>query len=199
VEPYVAEREELEGLAVAQYARMKADNSDQALLRIVIANGGYEMRYADEATDMIAGLLADDPSVVAVIGLVESRAATARALHKLNRLGLLAVAPTLSADGFSEHSRLYLQMAPPNQLQAKLITAYANQVLRANSVHVYYTTGSGNPVDTLPNDLYVNTLLKDLHATLGPLMQREEPYYGQSALPGECASGHLRTTGPGHR
>jgi hypothetical protein len=87
-EAYAAEREELEGLAVAQYdgIREPVSSSEVPLLNIAIANGGFQMEYASEAVDMIAGLAAEDHKVVGVIGLDESRSSTARALRKLNEI-----------------------------------------------------------------------------------------------------------------
>jgi len=158
---YVSEREELEGMAVAQYARMKASASTdgQALLRIVVANGGKQMRHAGTTVELLAGLARRDPTVVGVVGLVESRTTTAEALRRLNEIGLPAIAPTLSADGLHRNSRLYLQMVAPNADQAKLVADYADSVLGVPDAHVYYTTGDGS---ALADDLYVNTLVTGL-------------------------------------
>ncbi|MFY1650375.1 hypothetical protein ACN27J_05705 [Solwaraspora sp. WMMB762] len=163
---YVSEREELEGMAVAQYARMKASASTdgQALLRIVVANGGKQMRHAERTVELLAGLARRDPTVVGVVGLVESRTTTARALRRLNEVGLPAVAPTLSADGLHRNSRLYLQMVPPNADQAELVSAYAARELGLSEAHIYYTTGDNSP---LADDLYVNTLVTGLTDRLG--------------------------------
>ncbi len=166
-ESYVSEREELEGMAVAQYAGMKASASTdgEPLLRIVVANGGKQMRHATEAVDMIAGLARDDPTVMGVVGLVESRSTTARALGRLGEIGLPAIAPTLSADGMYRSSRLYLQMVPPNADQAALVAGYATGELGVADAHVYYTTGDNS---TLDDDLYVKTLVADLATRFGP-------------------------------
>ncbi|MFY1631693.1 hypothetical protein ACN27F_00190 [Solwaraspora sp. WMMB335] len=163
---YVSEREELEGMAVAQYARMEAAASTdgQALLRIVVANGGKQMQYAEATVDLLADLARRDPTVVGVVGLVESRTTTAQALRRLNEIGLPAIAPTLSADGLHRNSRLYLQMVAPNADQAKLVSSYATDVLGVDEAHVYYTTGDDSP---LADDLYVNTLVSGLTDRLG--------------------------------
>jgi hypothetical protein len=159
-EAYAAEREELEGLAVAQYDGLQEPGSAYAkpLLRVVIANGGYQMGEAGPATAMVAALARRDPTVVGVIGLVESRTDTAKALTVLNRAGLLALAPTLSADGLYQNSRLYLQ-APPNRDQARMVADYARRVLKVSDVHIYSSVGDNA---TLDSDLYVKTLLDDL-------------------------------------
>lgn len=164
-EAYVAEREELEGLAVAQYERMKRPGSenDSALLNIVIANAGYQMRYADQAVEMIAELAREDPTIVAVVGLVESRASTAKALRELNRAGLPVIASNMSADKLSENSRIYLQIPPPNLDQATMLAEYARQELKVSEARVYWTVGDEpNPEE----DLYVSTLVAALNNVL---------------------------------
>jgi hypothetical protein len=189
-EAYAAEREELEGLAVAQYNGMQdsASSFGSALLRIVVANGGFQMRYADAAVDMIAELAREDPTVVAVVGLVESRQNTAEALRKLNRAGLPLIAPTLSADRLFEHSKLYLQLAPPNQLQATMLADYAETVLGVASTRIYYTVGEESSLD---EDLYVQTLLEDLRAELGDRLEYAEPFGVGTSLDRECGYGGM--------
>lgn len=163
-EAYSAEREELEGLAVAQREGIDESGTySEPLLNIVIANAGHEMEHAETAVEMIEGLFAEDPRVVAVVGLVESRKTTARALEELNKIGLPAIATTLSADTLKGYSRLYLQLSASNSKQAEMIAKYAKQVLRVSEAQVYWTTG-GEP--DLENDLYVKTLVDYLDSEL---------------------------------
>ncbi|MCC3654957.1 MULTISPECIES: hypothetical protein [Streptomyces] len=188
-EAYAAEREELEGLAVAQYEGvLEAPSTYSApLVRVVVANAGFQMRYADAAVSMIADLAREesDAPVAGVIGLVESRRSTAEALKRLNRAGLPAIAPTLSGDGMDRHSKLYLQMAAPNRDQAEMIAAYARGVLRVRGVRVYYTHGERS---SLKEDYYVSTLLDDLRAGLGgELLDGEPSFFGSGDdLSREC-------------
>ncbi|MEU7772806.1 hypothetical protein AB0C44_15935 [Micromonospora taraxaci] len=184
-ESYVSEREELEGMATAQYALLKesAGADGAALLRIVVANGGRQMIYADRAVSMLAELASDDPTVVGVVGLVESRTSTARALRELNKVGLPVLAPTLSADRMDANSRLYLQISAPNTDQVEMVDAYAQQVLKVNEAHVYYTTLEGS---TLTEDLYVGTLVDGLRQRFGPRMTRLEEWSTGERLTDEC-------------
>ena len=170
-ESYVSEREELEGMATAQYALLKesAGADGAALLRIVVANGGRQMIYADRAVSMLAELASDDPTVVGVVGLVESRTSTARALRELNKVGLPVLAPTLSADRMDANSRLYLQISAPNTDQVEMVDAYAQQVLKVDEAHVYYTTLEGS---SLTEDLYVGTLVDGLRQRFGARITR---------------------------
>jgi ABC-type branched-subunit amino acid transport system substrate-binding protein/heat shock protein HspQ len=181
---YVSEREELEGMAVAQYARMKASASTdgQALLRIVIANGGQQMRHAEATVELLAELAERDPTVVGVVGLVESRTTTARALRRLNEIGLPAIAPTLSADGLYRNSRLYLQMVAPNADQAALVAGYAADVLGVADAHVHYTTGDET---RLEDDLYVRTLVEGVTQRFGERATVSQFRFGDS-LAHEC-------------
>ncbi|MEU8008164.1 hypothetical protein [Micromonospora parva] len=184
-ESYVSEREELEGMATAQYALLKesAGADGAALLRIVVANAGRQMVYADRAVAMLAGLARDDPTVLGVVGLVESRTSTARALRELNQAGLPALAPTLSADRMDANSRLYLQISAPNTDQVKLVDAYATQVLKVNDAHVYYTTLEGS---SLTEDLYVGTLVDGLRQRFGPRITRLDEWHTGQRLTDEC-------------
>ena len=164
-EAYAAEREELEGLAVAQYGgiRESASSSEVPLLNIVIANGGFQLEHASRAVDMIADLAAEDPKVVGVVGMGESRTSTAEALRKLNAIGLPLLAPVATADYFGRNSRLYLQLSAANREQARLIGEYSKQVLKVSDARLYWTVGKESDFD---QDLYVKTLVNDLEEIL---------------------------------
>ncbi|GHJ06688.1 hypothetical protein TPA0907_10550 [Micromonospora humidisoli] len=184
-ESYVSEREELEGLATAQYALLKesAAADGAALLHVVVANGGRQMRHAGPAVAMLERLAHDDPTVLGVVGLVESRTSTAAALRELNRVGLPVLAPTLSADRMDVNSSLYLQVSAPNRDQAAMIETYARQVLRVTEAHVYYTTGEAS---SLAEDLYVGTLVDGLRQRFGSRLTRLDEWSTGRRLTAEC-------------
>jgi len=184
-ESYVSEREELEGMATAQYALLQesAGADGAALLRIVVANGGRQMRHAGPAVAMLAELARKDPTVLGVVGLVDSRTSTALALRELNRIGLPALAPTLSADDMDANSDLYLQMSAPNRDQVVLMAEYARQVLRVDEARVYYTTGENS---SLTEDLYVSTLVDGLRRRFGDRLDRVDEWRTGQRLTDEC-------------
>ncbi|PWR16984.1 hypothetical protein DKT69_02675 [Micromonospora sicca] len=184
-ESYVSEREELEGMATAQYALLKesAGADGAALLHIVVANAGRQMRHAGRAVTMLEELAGDDPTLLGVVGLVESRTTTAAALRELNRVGLPVLAPNLSADRMDENSSLYLQISAPNRDQARLIETYARQVLRVGEAHVYYTTGEDS---SLAEDLYVSTLVDGLRERFGGRLTRLDEWRTGRRLTVEC-------------
>nr|WP_258544979.1 hypothetical protein [Micromonospora provocatoris] len=184
-ESYVSEREELEGMATAQYALLQesAAADDAALLHIVVANAGRQMRHAGDAVRMLEGLARDDPTVLGVVGLVDSRTSTAAALRELNRVGLPVLAPTLSADRMDANSSLYLAMSAPNRDQARMVEAYARQVLRVGEAHVYWTTGDRS---SLTDDLYVATLVDGLRERFGDRITRLDEWRSGRRLTQEC-------------
>ncbi|KKK04469.1 hypothetical protein [Micromonospora sp. HK10] len=184
-ESYVSEREELEGMATAQYALLKesAAADGAALLHIVVANAGRQMRHAGEAVRMLEGLARDDPTLLGVVGMVDSRTSTAAALRELNRVGLPVLAPTLSADRMDTNSSLYLQISAPNRDQARMLEAYARQVLRVTEAHVYWTTGERS---SLAEDLYVSTLVDGLRERFGARLTRLEEWRTGRRLVQEC-------------
>jgi hypothetical protein len=177
-ESYVSEREELEGMATAQYALLKESaGADGA------ANAGRQMIYADRAVAMLAELAHDDPTVLGVVGLVESRTSTARALRALNQVGLPVLAPTLSADRMDANSRLYLQISAPHVDQVTMVDAYAREVLKVEQAHVFYTTLEGS---SLTEDLYVGTLVDGLRQRFGTRIKRLDEWRTGQRLTDEC-------------
>jgi len=127
----------------------------------MVANGGDEMRSAERVAGMLNSLRQDDRSVIGVVGMVDSRASTKNALAELDRTGLVAVAPTLSADGIGDVSNRYLQLSPPNRDQAKLVYQYVTQVLDRNRIYNVLTFGSRGRA-AADDDLYVQTLADGL-------------------------------------
>ncbi|WDZ84295.1 hypothetical protein [Micromonospora cathayae] len=183
-ESYVSEREELEGMATAQYALLQATAGvDGApLLRVVVANGGAQMAHADLAVRMLAELAHDDRTVLGVVGLVDSRTNTAEAIGELNRVGLPVIAPTLSGDGIGSRSRLYIQVSAPNTEQVRLFEEYA-RYRRLTDVHVYYTTGEGSSLD---EDVYVSTLVRGLEKSFGDRLRTPAKWTTGTAMGTEC-------------
>jgi hypothetical protein len=141
------------------------------------------MRHAGPAVAMLAELARKDPTVLGVVGLVDSRTSTALALRELNRIGLPALAPTLSADDMDANSDLYLQMSAPNRDQVVLIAEYARQVLRVDEARVYYTTGENS---SLTEDLYVSTLVDGLRRRFGDRLDRVDEWRTGQRLTDEC-------------
>ncbi|WP_250279774.1 TIR domain-containing protein [Frankia sp. Cppng1_Ct_nod] len=158
--------DELEGILLQQIRQngaLAADGSclpaasmTAPILRVIIANGGKNMRQVETVASRITALARQDPSVVAVIGMDRSTDQTARAIAQFGNAGLPVVASTLSGDGLERQSPLYFQMVPSNAREAQLIAAYAEHEKKTR-VSVYYprsAAGSG--------DLYVRTLVADL-------------------------------------
>ncbi|RBO88339.1 ABC transporter substrate-binding protein [Nocardia puris] len=165
-----AQVEELAGIAVQQRRALAASDESEPLLRIVIANGGSDMRHATFVVDrQLQGLLRDDPTILGVIGMDRSNAETRRAIGRLGELGVPVVATTLSADGLERSSPLYFQAAPSNRTQARLIADYVRGARypegapragqpRYTQVAIYQPEA--------PDDIYVNTLVDDLREEL---------------------------------
>ncbi|MEV6274908.1 hypothetical protein [Nocardia sp. NPDC051832] len=165
-----AQMQELAGLAVRQRRAILAPDESEPLLRVIIANGGSEMRHASWVVDtMLADLLRSDPGVLGVVGMDRSTAETARAIGKLGDLGVPVVATTLSADGLETNSPMYFQVVPSNRTQARLVADYVEGSRypdgtpkagqrRYNRVQIYHPKAT--------DDIYVTTLVDDLNAEL---------------------------------
>lgn len=140
-----AERESLEGVAVAQWRQLnKNPNSDtDPIVRILIANAGKSMKQGVLVAQQLKALAVRDPSLVGVVGLDMSSQPTMDTITALTNAGLPMVAATLSADSLAQSHQMYFQVAPQNLRQAAVAAAFAKQHVNehpylANSVRVYY-------------------------------------------------------------
>lgn len=120
-----------------------------------MANGGNEMRAADEVTRrMLLPLLAEDPSVLGVVGLDRTVKETERAIGDLGEHGIPVVGTTLTGSGLLQITPMYFQLVPGNGHQAELIDGYAAAV-DATRVTVYHPGLDGR-------DTYVRTLVEEM-------------------------------------
>ncbi|MFF1817165.1 hypothetical protein ACFVWG_07700 [Kribbella sp. NPDC058245] len=127
---FTAEREQLAGLAVAQAVQLgKPAQRYEPILRVLIANAGPRYRHADRVAAQLGALAQKDPSVVAVVGMVESRQSTQDMIRKLAAVGLPTVAATLTADQMVDVSRMYLQISPQNRREAAVVAAHVRNQL----------------------------------------------------------------------
>jgi hypothetical protein len=163
-----AEREQLAGMAVAQAVQLdKPHQSYEPLVRVLIANVGTGMLYGRLVAQQLGAMAAADPSIVGVIGLSESRAATAATIEALAAVGLPTVSATLSADSLVDVSRLYFQIAPQNRRQAEVAAAYAGELLATGQMPSGRPLSRGARVylsDDL-EDIYSQNLAADLEAS----------------------------------
>lgn len=186
-ETFAAEREELQGIAAAQYrANNEArDSRSNPFVRILVANAGQEMEHAHEVVSMLARLKEKDRSVLGVIGLVESRTGTKEAIGDLGRARLPAIAPTLSADKIADASSFYLQISAPNVDEAALVFSHTTEVAKKQKLFNFYTYGAKG-LEAKDSDLYVNTLRADLQESFGA--NYEESFWTEDVALGRvCA------------
>ncbi|WBQ06855.1 ABC transporter substrate-binding protein [Kribbella sp. CA-293567] len=125
-----AEREQLAGMAVAQAVQLnKAAQAYEPLLRVLIANAGPQLRQGERVANQLGRMAAADPSIVAVVGMVQSRESTATTIRALAAVGLPTVAATLTADTMVQVSKLYFQISPQNAREAKVAARHVSQLL----------------------------------------------------------------------
>ncbi|MEM8503667.1 MAG: ABC transporter substrate-binding protein [Cyanobacteria bacterium P01_D01_bin.1] len=127
-------REMLRGVADAQ-ARFEEDSSRDRLIEIVIANDGNDPQMAAS----IARKLAEDPSVLGVIGH-NSSSATEPALPIYERAGLAVISPTSTSTSLS--SDTFFRTVPSDAGTGEKLAAYATNQLNADNVVAFYASGS---------------------------------------------------------
>ncbi|WP_206443161.1 hypothetical protein, partial [Candidatus Protofrankia californiensis] len=168
---------ELEGLLTWQRALNQVQGASGACagtsknpsgvaLRIIIANGGNTMRYADQvARDHLVPLASDsEENVLGVIGMDRSTQRTGQAVTTLGNAGVPVVATTLSGDGMQIFSPFYFQLVPDNRRQALLVANYAVKNAKKN-IYIYYPRSPTDPAGQgwpAVDDFYVSTLVHDV-------------------------------------
>jgi hypothetical protein len=150
--------EDIEGILLRQQEQNTKSRS-QPLLRVIIANGGEEMKKADHVThEFLAPLVAEDDSIMGIVGFDRTVVETERAIKELGTLGVPTIGTPLTGTGLVDRSELYFQVVPTNGKQAELVARYANAV-NANSVLLYHP-----PLG--PRDTYIRTLDQELERHL---------------------------------
>ncbi|MGH3623458.1 MAG: hypothetical protein ACRDQ5_16950, partial [Sciscionella sp.] len=144
-----AERESLEGVAVAQARQLAKPGVNDPIVRILIANAGAGMHEGRLVARQL-GRMADpqdsmyDPSLVGVVGLNLSSQPTFNTITELTNAGLPVVASTLSADHLGDGHPMYFQVSPQNRREAAVAAAFVDYQLQNHSaqdksVRVYYS------------------------------------------------------------
>lgn len=146
--------EQLIGLLLEQARANVRNDRHDPLLRVIIANGGYEMRQARRVTDeLLAPLFEADASIMGVVGMGRTTDPVESAIGALGDLGIPVVATTLTGEGLAERSPLYFQLVPGNQAQAELVATYVAQ--------------QGKPIDIYrPGNTEGDGYLRSLHHEL---------------------------------
>lgn len=135
-----AERESLEGFAVAQLRQIQAPTDSDPIVRILVANAGRGMSQGPRVAGMLRTMAEQDHSIVGVVGLDMSSKATQDTIVALTNAGIPMAAATLSADVLADQNPMYFQVAPQNRREAEVVAAFADQLAGApRSVRVYYS------------------------------------------------------------
>lgn len=137
-EQVAAGRATLQGIYLAQRDYNRAGYVP--MLRVLVANAGASSQYAVEVAHQIVTAAERDSTIVAVLGLGQSRATTPRAVDILGSAGLPMVASFASDDRLRERSDHFYRVAAPNRRQAEVAALYAKRRLGLTSAIVISDT-----------------------------------------------------------
>jgi hypothetical protein len=147
-------REALQGVASAQRRQLDKQGETDPVLRVLPASAGSGMAFGPVVVDLLEQMMREDPTIVGVTGLDQSRQATITTIHELTRIGLPMVATTLSADVLDDQSPLYYQAGAQNRREAAVAAAYgrylAGQGKVQRAVRIIY---SADPTDEYSKNL----------------------------------------------
>jgi hypothetical protein len=147
-----AEREALEGVAVAQRRQLNKSGNSDPIVRVLIANGGQNMLQGATVARQLGSLAAQDPGrLVGVVGLDNSSKQTIDAIDALADAGLPVVSAPLSEDHLTTDHPLYFQVAPKNSTEVAVASAFASRLVGAavpRSVQIYYSDDASDTYST---------------------------------------------------
>ncbi|HKV02572.1 MAG TPA: ABC transporter substrate-binding protein, partial [Ktedonobacteraceae bacterium] len=141
-------RDDLQGAYVAQKEfndGAKLPNSVE--VRLLIANAGSKQDYTNAVAQQIVQLAKVDKTFVGVMGWPFSGYAN-NAINVLRDAHIPMVSQTASSDALTGISPYFFRVAPPNKDQAIAGAKYAEQVLHARNVALFYD----------PSNLYTQSL-----------------------------------------
>ncbi len=145
-------RADLQGAYIAQIEHNKLWFNP--LLRILIANTGGNSQYAEQVASQVVDAAHHDPTIVAVLGPTQSRAATFKAVRILTDAHIPVISGTATGDEFTDFSPYFLRVAPPNKAQVNVAVAYAEQQWHSKRAVIFED----------PNDYYSENLSEDFRA-----------------------------------
>jgi len=119
--------EQLTGLLLLQAEMNRRSDHSTPLLRVVLANAGFEMRHARSLVDLLAPLLAEDPTILGAVGMSRTVEPVEQAITALGDLGVPVIATTLTGVGLTDRSPLYFQVVPDNRREAALVKLHADK------------------------------------------------------------------------
>jgi hypothetical protein len=157
--------EQLIGLLLQQARANVRNDRHDPLLRVIVANGGYEMRQARRVVDeLLAPLFEADASVMGVVGMGRTTDPVESAIGALGDLGVPVVATTLTGEGLAERSPVYFQLVPGNRAQAELVKTYVAR--QGKPIDIY------RPRNTA-GDGYLRSLHHELAQRFGDIVFRD--------------------------
>ncbi|WP_196943040.1 ABC transporter substrate-binding protein [Streptomyces sclerotialus] len=117
----------LRGIALAQRdVNAEADSGEDVPLRVIAADAGDRYKDAEAVARRIADLAQHgDPSIVGVVGFVQSRHSTFKAVEILDRAGIPMVGTSGTADALVAQGRHYYQLAPVDDRGARAMAGFA--------------------------------------------------------------------------
>ncbi|WP_239154437.1 hypothetical protein [Amycolatopsis sp. FDAARGOS 1241] len=194
-----AERESLEGVAVAQLRQLTATATAEPIVRVLVANGGLGMLHGAEVARQLSRMAEQDRSIVGVVGLDMSSRPTMDTIRALGDAGLPVVASTLSADGLADQNPVYFQVAPQNRREAAVAAAFVAQRPGPRTLRVYYSDDDSDTYSTnLRDDLLKSFRDKGIAVEARVRAGRRDARHRVARPLRRTPRGQRRGGGPGH-
>jgi eukaryotic-like serine/threonine-protein kinase len=123
---------QLRGILYAQQQQNRADSKYK--IRVLLANAADEFKAGQEAAQWISERAQKDHSIVAVLGIGQSRTFALSAIQTLGQENLPVIGTSVTGDLMSAQN--FFRVSPSNARQAQLAATFAQRTLKVQKVLV---------------------------------------------------------------
>ncbi|MFG2177706.1 ABC transporter substrate-binding protein [Streptomyces abikoensis] len=129
---------QLEGAADAQreFNKQAVGDAERPYLRLLVANAGYAFAQGPKVVDRLNALAGDGTSILAVIGISQSRQASVDTINRLSP-DLPVIGAAVSGDFMTTETPNYFQTQPTNRHFARALTRRVMELKRKKALIIY--------------------------------------------------------------
>lgn len=145
----------LRGVLLAQH-HYNNDHSTTLKMRVLLANAGDQFQAGIDAAKVIIQQVHSDPSIVAVIGIGQSRVFALNAIHELESVSLPVISTSVTGELMMQNSNFF-RISPGNERQAQMGAVFA----RSKAHRVMILENENSHIRGQNYDLYSENLASD--------------------------------------
>ncbi|MFB7191588.1 hypothetical protein ACFCZT_41315 [Streptomyces sp. NPDC056230] len=161
---------ELRGVALAQHdinINEAKNNNKVVQLKVLLANTGPGFKGAERVAEEVVKRAKKDEGIVGVIGFGQSQPGTYDAMKVFDEASIPMIGTSATADDMQDQSNQYYQLAPTNDREARIMTAFLRYQPIIQSSNGTMSPAKNAIVMSDPEDNYSSNLAEDFTRAFG--------------------------------